>query len=113
MVEEWMVVWQEGGMVAVVGIMFVYLVFSLSKKSEAQQESLESLRIENEGQTRQITEILKEVEESKQIIVRLIDRFNKSDDTSFRYREDVTKELNELSDKVSYMSGRINGGKNG
>ena len=100
-------------MVAVVGIMFVYLVFSLSKKSEAQQESLESLRIENEGQTRQITEILKEVEESKQIIGRLIDRFNKADDTSFRYREDVTKELNERSDKVSYRSGRINGGKNG
>ena len=24
--------------------------------------------------------------------------------------EDITKELNELSDKVSYMSGRINGG---
>ena len=53
------------------------------------------------------------MEESKQITVRLIDRFNKSDETSFRYREDVTKELNELSDKVSYMSGRINGGKNG
>ena len=123
MVEEWMVVWQEGGMVAVVGIMFVYLVFSLSKKSEAQQESLESLRIENEGQTRQITEILKEVEESKQIIVRLIDRFNKSDDAYDRWQdkmidnaerrhESVVKELNDLTDDMNYIKGivsRLNG----
>ena len=40
----------------------------------------------------------------------MLDRWNKSDETSLRHREDVTKELNELSDKVSYMSGRINGG---
>lgn len=109
MVEEWMVIWQEGGMVAVVGIMFVYLVFSLSKKSEAQQNSLESLRVENEKQSRLIAEILKEVDEQKTIIVKLIDRFGRSDETSMNYRNDMMKELSDLSEKVSYMSGRING----
>lgn len=109
MVEEYMILWQEGGMVAIVGVMFVYLVFSLSKKSEAQQNSLENLRIENEGQSRHIDEILKEVEEQKSIIIKLIDRFGRSDETSLTYRNDMMKEVSDLSEKVSYMSGRING----
>ena len=40
----------------------------------------------------------------------MLDRWNKSDDISLRHREDIMKELAEMSDKVSYMSGRINGG---
>ena len=48
---DFMAVYQEGGMIAVVGIMFVYLVVSLSKKSESQQQTLEDLKIENRGQS--------------------------------------------------------------
>ena len=74
---------------------------------------LEDLKIENEEQSKQIYEILKETEEAKQIIIRLIDRFNKSDDTSLRHREDVVRELGDLQEKISYLSGRVNGSKNG
>ena len=42
------------------------------------------------------------------IIVKLIDRFNKSDETRDRRYEDLMKEVNEMSDKISYLSGRIN-----
>ena len=48
---DFLAVYSEAGMIGVVGIMFVYLVISLSKKSEAQQEMLKNLEIENRGQS--------------------------------------------------------------
>ena len=35
---DFMAVYAEAGMIGIVGVMFVYLVISLSKKSDAQQE---------------------------------------------------------------------------
>ena len=51
---DFLAVYSEAGMIGVVGIMFVYLVISLSKKSEAQQEMLKNLEIENRGQSETI-----------------------------------------------------------
>ena len=97
-----MEVYQEGGMIAVVGVMFVYLVISMSKKSDAQQKTLEDLKIENRGQS----ETLENIEG---MVIKLIERWNKSDEISLRHREDVIREISDLSEKISYISGRING----
>ena len=48
---DFMAIYGEAGMIGVVGAMFVYLVISMSKKSEAQQQTLEDLKIENRGQS--------------------------------------------------------------
>ena len=101
-----MAVYQEGGMIAVVGIMFVYLVVSMSKKSESQQKTLEDLKVENRGQSETL-------ENTEGMIIKLIERWNKSDEISLRHREDVIREIGDLSEKVSYVSGRINGKSNG
>jgi hypothetical protein len=95
-------VYGEAGMIGVVGIMFVYLVINMSKKSTANQESLESLKIENKGQSETL-------ENMEGILIKLIDRWNKSDETRDRRNEDLMKEVNDMSDKISYLSGRING----
>ena len=47
------------------------------------------------------------------MIIKLIERWNKSDDISLRHREDIMREIGDLSEKISYMSGRINGSKGG
>jgi|TARA_R100000365_G_C2666980_1_gene17700 hypothetical protein len=99
---DFMAVYQEGGMIAVVGIMFVYLVVSMSKKSESQQQTLEDLKIENRAQS----ETLENIEG---MVIKLIERWNKSDEISLRHREDVIREISDLSEKISYVSGRING----
>ena len=96
-----MAVYQEGGMIAVVGIMFVYLVVSMSKKSESQQKTLEDLKVENRGQSETL-------ENTEGMIIKLIERWNKSDDISLRHREDILRETSDLAEKVSYLSGRIN-----
>ena len=99
---DFMAVYQEGGMIAVVGIMFVYLVISMSKKSESQQQTLEDLKIENRGQSETLENI-------QGMVIKLIERWNKSDDISLRHREDMIREMNDFSEKISYLSGRING----
>jgi len=99
---DFMAVYQEGGMIAVVGIMFVYLVVSMSKKSESQQKTLEDLKVENRGQSETL-------ENTEGMIIKLIERWNKSDDISLRHREDILREISDLAEKISYLSGRING----
>ena len=103
---DFMEVYQEGGMIAVVGVMFVYLVISMSKKSDAQQQTLEDLKIENRGQSETLENI-------QSMVIKLIERWNKSDEISLRHREDVIREIGDLSEKVSYISGRLNGKGNG
>jgi len=106
-------IYESIGIYGSVACMFLFLVYSMNKRASDQADDLENLKIENQGQSKQISEILKEVEEAKQITVRLIDRFNKSDETSSRHREDVMREIGDLSEKIAYQSGRINSSKNG
>ena len=99
---DFMAVYGEAGMIGVVGVMFVYLVISLSKKSDAQAQTIEDLKIENRGQSETLENI-------QSMVIKLIERWNKSDDISLRHREDMVREMNDLSEKISYISGRLNG----
>jgi uncharacterized protein YoxC len=77
---------------------------------------------ENKSQTTHIDEIQQDLSSMKSelsntmnICVKLIDSVNgfKSDvnDKLDRRHENLMKEVDDLSDKISYLSGRINGGK--
>ena len=49
---------------------------------------------------------LKEVET---ITIKLIDRWNKADDKQDRRHEKVLEELNDVTDEMNFLKGRING----
>ena len=100
-----MALYGEAGMIGVVGAMFVYLVVSLSNKSAQQQATLEDLKIENRGQSESIENI-------EGMIIKLIGRWNTSDDKLDRKFDAITKEINDLDKQVSEIKGsmsRING----
>ena len=102
---NFMEVYGEAGMIGIVGVMFVYLVISLSKKSEAQQQALENLKVENKGQSETL-------ENMEGMIIKLITRWNTSDDKLDRKFDAMTKEINDLDNQVSELKGamsRING----
>ena len=102
---DFMAVYGEAGMIGVVGVMFIYLVVSLSKKSEAQQQALENLKIENKGQSETL-------ENMEGMVIKLINRWNQSDDKLDRKFAALTKEINDLDNQVSRIEGsvsRING----
>ena len=100
-----MALYGEAGMIGVVGAMFVYLVVSLSNKSAKQQETLENLKVENKGQSETL-------ENMEGMIIKLIGRWNQSDDKLDRKFDAITKEINDLDNQVSELKGsmsRING----
>ena len=100
-----MTIYGEAGMIGVVGVMFVYLVISLSKKSTAQQEALENLKIENKGQSETL-------ENMEGMIIKLITRWNTSDDKLDRKFDALIKEVNDLDNQISEVKGslsRVNG----
>ena len=97
---DFMAVYGEAGMIGVVGVMFVYLVISLSKKSEAQQQALENLKVENKGQSETL-------ENMEGMIIKLIGRWNQSDDKLDRKFDAMTKEINDLDNQVSRIEGSL------
>jgi hypothetical protein len=44
------------------------------------------------------------------IVVKLIDRWNKADDRQDRRHEKILEEMNNITDDISFLKGRINGG---
>ena len=102
---DFMAVYGEAGMIGVVGAMFIYLVVSLSNKSAQQQETLENLKVENKGQSETL-------ENMEGMVIKLINRWNQSDDKLDRKFDAITKEINDLDNQVSELKGsmsRING----
>ena len=103
--EEFLALYSEAGMIGVVGAMFVFMVYQNAKRAEQQAEDLEALKIENEGQS-------KNIENIEQIVIKFLDRWNRSDETRDRRHEDMVKEVNDLSDVMMEVKGqvsRING----
>ena len=54
------------------------------------------------------TSLMSKLREIEDMTIKLIDRWNRSDEARDRRHEDLSKELAELSDKISYLSGKIN-----
>jgi len=102
---QFIALYAEAGMVGVVGAMFVYMVYQNTRRSDKQAESIEELQVVNKGQEETL-------ENMEGMIIKLIDRWNKSDETRDRRHEDMIKEINDLSDVMMEVKGsvsRING----
>jgi len=97
-----MEVYAEYGTQGVVVLVFIMMIVNLMKSQKLQNEDLDDIRIH-------ISKIESKVVNVEGIVIKLIERWNKSDDTSQRHREDVVKELNDVSDDLAYLKGRING----
>ena len=100
--EKFINLYLETGMIGVVGIMFVYFIISLSRKADRQQATLEQMNIDSSRQTDAI-------KNAESIIVKLIDRWNSSDEIRDRRHEDVTREIHDLKSDINYLKGRTNG----
>jgi len=102
---EFMKIYSEAGMIGVVGALLVYMVFSMNKRGSAQEDALQDLKTENRGQSETL-------ENTEGMIIKLIGRWNKSDDKLDRKFDNITKEINDLDNQVSEIKGvisRLNG----
>ena len=53
--------------------------------------------------------LMKKLHEIEDMTIKLIDRWNRSDEARDRRHEDILKEMNDISDDMNFMKGRING----
>ena len=103
--EEFLALYAEYGMIGVVGCMFVFMVYQNAKRSEDQAKSINDLQVENKGQSETL-------ENMEGMLIKLIERWNRSDETRDRRHEDTVKEINDMSDVLMEIKGsvsRING----
>ena len=52
--------------------------------------------------------LMKKLHEIEDMTIKLIDRWNRSDESRDRRHEDMMKEMNDISDDMNFMKGRIN-----
>jgi len=102
---DFMAIYSETGMIGIVGALLVYMVFSMNKRGSEQAEALQDLKTENRGQSETL-------ENMEGMIIKLIARWNSSDDKLDRKFDSLTKEINDLDNQVSEIKGslsRVNG----
>ena len=98
-------IYSEAGMIGVVGALLVYMVFSMNRRGSAQADALQDLKTENRGQSETL-------ENTESMIIKLISRWNQSDDKLDRKFDALNKEINDLDNQVSEIKGvisRLNG----
>jgi len=92
----------EYGAVGIIVILFVMMITNLIKSQKLQNEDLDDIR-------QSIAKAETKMVNVEGIILKMLDRWNRSDEISQRHREDIVKELNDVTDDLAYLKGRING----
>jgi septal ring factor EnvC (AmiA/AmiB activator) len=83
------------GITGVVVCLFAFMIKSLIDKNREQSEDLDEIQ-------KSISQMQTEISNSQQIVIKLVDRINRSSEK----REEFWREI---SDDLSFLKGRING----
>ena len=102
---EFVKIYAEYGALGIIVSLFVYMIMNLIKSQKCQTNDLKNIKID-------ISKCEKDVKNIESIVLKFLDRWNKSDDTRDRRHEDMVGEINDLSDVMMEVKGsvsRING----
>jgi hypothetical protein len=105
---DFLQIYSEAGMIGVVGALFVFMIYNNVKDRRIQGQALEDLKIENKGQSETL-------ENMEGMVIKLIERWNRSDETRDRRHENLVKEIDDMSDILNRMDGALSrmNGRNG
>tara|TARA_R100001244_G_scaffold62802_1_gene52310 strand:- start:377 stop:691 length:315 start_codon:yes stop_codon:yes gene_type:complete len=102
---EFVKIYAEYGALGIIVSLFVYMIMNLIKSQKCQTSDLKNIKLD-------ISKCEKDVKNIESIVLKFLDRWNKSDDTRDRRHEDMVGEINDLSDVMMEVKGsvsRING----
>jgi len=96
----------EYGAIGVIIFSFIMMIINLMKSQKEQSIDLDSIR-------QSIAKTETKMNNVEGVLLKMLDRWNRSDEVNKserdRRHEDLMKELDDLSDSIAYISGRING----
>ena len=95
-------IYAEYGAIGVIVSLFVLMITNLIKSQKLQNEDLDQIRQANSKLETKMANV-------ESIVLKMLDRWNRSDETSQRHREDIVKELNDVTDDLNFIKGRMNG----
>jgi|TARA_R110000824_G_scaffold194618_7_gene377271 hypothetical protein len=101
-----MEVYAEYGAIGVIVFLFVMMIVNLIKSQKLQDERLQDIR---KNQAVQFAKLVQTIENVEGIVIKLIERWNKSDETRDRRHESIISELNDQSDDINFLKGKANG----
>jgi uncharacterized protein YoxC len=86
----------EYGAIGVIVSLFVMLIMNLIRSQKEQSKDLDDIR-------KSIAKSETKMSNVEGIVLKMLDRWNRSDETSQRHREDIVKELNDVTDDLAYL----------
>lgn len=98
-------IYAEYGAIGIIVALFAMMIINLIKSQKLQNEDLDNIR-------QYLAKTETKMANVESIILKMLDRWNRSDEVSQRHREDIIKELNDVTDDLAYLKGRLsNNGK--
>tara|TARA_R110000787_G_scaffold259664_1_gene364948 strand:- start:362 stop:664 length:303 start_codon:yes stop_codon:yes gene_type:complete len=92
----------EYGAIGVIVSLFVIMIMNLIKSQKLQNEDLDRMR-------QSLAKTETKMSNVESIVLKMLDRWNKSDDKSEGFRNAIISELNDVTDDLAYLKGRLNG----
>ena len=100
MMSEIAEMYMQIGAAGIMAVLFAFMIMNLIKSQREQTEDLEQIK-------KDLTKLATEMSNTMSIVIKLVDRMNVTDSTSQRHREDIVKEMNDLSDVLMEIKGNI------
>ena len=100
-----MKVYAEYGAIGVIVFLFIVMIVNLMKSQKLQNDDLDQIR-------QAIAKMESTIKNVESIVIKLIERWNRSDETRDRRHENTVGEINDMSDVLMEIKGsvsRING----
>ena len=103
--KEFIDIYLQAGAAGLVCILFAFMIMNLIRSQREQTEDLEQIK-------KDLTKLSTEMSNSQSMVIKLVDRWNTSDQGREKFFMETVKEINDLSDVMMEIKGsvsRING----
>ena len=103
--QEFIDIYLQAGAAGLVCILFAFMIMNLIRSQREQTEDLEQIK-------KDLTKLATEMSNSQSMVIKLVDRWNTSDQGREKFFMETVKEINDLSDVIMEIKGsvsRING----
>ena len=88
------------GAAGILAVLFAFMIMNLIKSQRLQTINLDQIM-------KDLTKLATEMSNTQSIVIKLVDRLNRSDDSKEKFNMDIIKEINDVSDVLMEIKGNV------
>lgn len=100
MVSEIAEMYMQIGAAGILAVLFAFMIMNLIKSQRLQTINLDQIM-------KDLTKLATEMSNTQSIVIKLVDRLNRSDDSKEKFNMDIIKEINDVSDVLMEIKGNV------